>query len=330
MDSPMNRSTHTPDLALVNGTVIPGETVAQFLWADRERGLRWVEALNAVLAEWCERWQITLAAEVPTHSMNLVLFGRSDVYGPVVIKTSPPHEEITAEIDALRAHASPRIVGLIDADPTVSIMLQRRILPGETLRSHVETGRLTERHAAEIAARLMREYWVEPSPGSTVFPLDRWFRSLYAYRDRYPDEGGRLERRNLELAIRHADELLASQRDALTLHGDLHHDNILLDEEYGWTIIDPKGLVGERGYDIGQWMVNPIGVHLHPDLAQLTDSRLDWFTEYLGIERYRLWQWAMIQTVLSDCWNLESDDEAELYAQPIASILANLPEARRS
>jgi streptomycin 6-kinase len=325
----MNR-TEIPDLGLPNGLVIPAATIERFLWADRETGIAWVQALPETLAEWCDRWEITLESELPNHSMNLVLFGMSRIHGPVVIKTSPPHEEITAEIDALRAHASPCIVGIIDADPTVSIMLQRRILPGKTLRSHVESGRLTERDAAEIAARLMREYWVEPSPGSQVFQLDHWFRGLYAYRDRYPNGGGRLERRNVELAIHQADELLASQRDALTLHGDLHHDNILLDEEHGWTIIDPKGLVGERGYDIGQWMVNPIGVHLHPDLAHLTNARLDWFAELLGIERYRLWQWAMVQTVLSDCWNLETDENAYLYSQPIASILANLPESRRS
>jgi streptomycin 6-kinase len=321
---------HIPSLRLPNGIDVPANTVAGFLWAGREAGLAWIETLPDVLGDWLARWEITLDTQLPNHSMNLVVFGHSGIHGPIVIKTSPPHEEITAEIDALRAHHSSKIVQVIDADPSVSIMLQRRILPGETLRSHVESGRLTERDAAGIAARLMREYWVEPSANSQVFHLDRWFRALYAYRDCYPHGGGRLEHRNVELAIRQANELLASQRDVLTLHGDLHHDNILLDKEHGWTIIDPKGLVGERGYDIGQWMLNPVGVDRNPDLAQLTGARLDWFADLLEIDRYRLWQWAMVQTVLSDCWNLESSEDADLHAQPIASILATLPEARQS
>jgi streptomycin 6-kinase len=319
-----------PDLQLPNDIVVPGDVVEGFLWADREAGLEWIrhlpDRLEAVLAE----LGIALEREVPNHSMNLVLFGTSKTHGPVVIKTSPPHEEITAEIDALRAHTSPRVVDLIRADPSFSIMVQRRILPGDTLRSHVEAGRLDEREAAEIAAGLMRQYWVIPDDNSTAFGLERWFRSLYAYQDRHPDGSGRLEARNVQLAIRQANELLASQRDQLTLHGDLHHDNILLDSEHGWTIIDPKGLVGERGYDIGQWMLNPVGVHRNPDLATLTDHRLDWFADYLGIERRRLWQWAMVQTVLSDCWNLEGNENAELFAQPIASILAAMPDARGS
>lgn len=318
-----------PPIDLPNGLVVPADAVASFLWADRESGIAWARALPDVLAEWLDRWRITLAAELPEHSMNLVLFGISEIHGPVVIKTSPPHREITAEIDALRVHRSPRIVSLIDADPTVSIMLQRRILPGTTLRSRVEAGRLTEWDAASIAAALMREYWIDPPADVPSIALDEWFRALYAYRERYPEGGGPLEHRNVGLATRCADELLASQRDRLTLHGDLHHDNILLDEEHGWTIIDPKGLVGERGYDIGQWMVNPIGIDKNPELPRLTDTRLDWFSDLLGIERYRLWQWAMVQTVLGDCWNLESDVATDLYAQPIASILANLPEALR-
>ncbi len=322
-------STQVPDITLPNGIVIEADTVRQFLWGGHENGVAWARMLPAVLHEWLDRWRITLEPELPEHSMNLVLFGTSEIHGPVVIKTSPPHKEITAEIDALAAHASPRIVNLIDADPSVSIMLQRRILPGTTLRSQVESGRLTEFDAARIAAGLIRDYWVATPANVPFIRLPGWFRALYAYRDRFPAGGGPLEHRNVELAIRCADELLPSQRDLLTLHGDLHHDNILLDQEHGWTIIDPKGLVGERGYDIGQWMVNPIGVHRHPGLSQLTDDRLDWFSDMLGIERFRLWQWAMIQTVLSDCWNLESDIETTLYAQPIASILASLPEARR-
>ena len=317
------------DLRLPNGIVVPRETLEGFLWGDRESGIQWLRRLPGMLEEALGQLRITLEPELPTLSMNLVLFGNSEVHGPVVIKTSPPHEEIIAEIHALQARSSPHIVGVIHADPSISIMVQRRILPGDTLRSHVETGRLNERKAAEIATRLMREYWIEPEEGVTAFRLDHWFRSLYLYHDRHPQGGGRLDHRTVELAIQSADELLASQRDQLTLHGDLHHDNILLDEENGWTIIDPKGLIGERGYDIGQWMVNPVGVDRRPDLASLTDSRLTWFSDLLGIERSRLWQWAMVQSVLCDCWNLESGEDATLFAQPIASILADMPEAKK-
>ncbi len=41
------------------------------------------------------------------------------------------------------------------------------------------------------------------------------------------------------------------------LHGDLHHNNVLLDATRGWLAIDPKGLFGERVYDVANLICNP-------------------------------------------------------------------------
>ena len=39
--------------------------------------------------------------------------------------------------------------------------------------------------------------------------------------------------------------LCESQRDVRLLHGDLHHDNVLLDAGRGCLAIDPTGVTGE-------------------------------------------------------------------------------------
>ncbi len=324
----MSEST-VPDILLPNGQIVPGATASTFLWAGRDQGLRWLEAIPDVLEHWCQEHGITLDAEMPGHSMNLVLFGTSEVHGPVVIKTSPPHPEVDAEIEALRSHNDPRIVPLIDADPSLSIMLLRRIMPGSTLRSQVERGAVDEHEAASIAGELLPRYWTSPGDRQAFIPLHRWYRALFAYAEKYPDGGGRLPNRHVQLGLAAARELLATPEPPVTLHGDLHHDNVLLDAEQGWTIIDPKGLIGERGHDIGSWMLNPVGVDKRPDLATLTNDRLDWFSESLEIDRYRLWQWAMAHSILSDCWNLESGDDTYLHATAIAEVLSSLPEACR-
>ena len=41
------------------------------------------------------------------------------------------------------------------------------------------------------------------------------------------------------------------------LHGDLHHDNVLDFGERGWLAIDPKRLLGERGFDFANIFTNP-------------------------------------------------------------------------
>ena len=52
-------------------------------------------------------------------------------------------------------------------------------------------------------------------------------------------------------------ELLASQYDVVELHGDMHHGNVLRFGSRGWLAIDPKGLIGERGFDYANIFCNP-------------------------------------------------------------------------
>src|SRR5688572_30279789 len=66
--------------------------------------------------------------------------------------------------------------------------------------------------------------------------------------------------------------LCDSQARVRLLHGDLHHDNILFDTNRGWVAIDPKGVVGEREYEVGAALRNP---HTAPEL----------FTDPATIER---------------------------------------------
>lgn len=318
-----------PDITLPNGNVIPADTVRQFLWGGRENGVEWARNVPDLLQYWCARWGITLTDELPVLAMNLVLFGTSEEHGPVVIKTSPPHREVTAEVDALRHHHDPAVVELLHAETDVSIMVQRRVQPGTTLKSAIDASELTEEAAVDVAAAMMQRYWIEPPPNATFIDLPSWFRALYAYRASYPNGDGPIPHHHLELAIRQADELLETQKDLVMLHGDIHHYNILRDEEHGWTLIDPKGLVGERGYDIGTWLLNPIHFDRRPDVAGMTEYRLNRFSELLGIQRKRLWQWAMAHAVLSDCWNVEGvgTADAHLHAQATAAALAAMPEA---
>ncbi len=54
-----------------------------------------------------------------------------------------------------------------------------------------------------------------------------------------------------------AEALLRDQREIVVLHGDLHHDNVLDFGERGWLAIDPKHIVGDRGFDFANIFTNP-------------------------------------------------------------------------
>ncbi len=54
-----------------------------------------------------------------------------------------------------------------------------------------------------------------------------------------------------------AQRLLDTASDVRPLHGDLHHENIL-EGPRGWLAIDPKGVLGEPGFDAANLFFNPL------------------------------------------------------------------------
>lgn len=108
---------------------------------------------------------------------------------------------------------------------------------------------------------------------------------------------------NLRMAAGIAAEMLAEQTAVRPLHGDLHHDNILLSPR-GWLAIDPQGLVGDPAYDVANIFGNPDGAFdeiVNPDrIAGL--ARL--FAGVLGCPADKILRFAIAHAGLSICWSL--------------------------
>jgi streptomycin 6-kinase len=144
-------------------------------------------------------------------------------------------------------------------------------------------------------------------PLPDLIPLAQWFRELEPAAARH----GRI----LADCAAMARELLASEREVVPLHGDIHHGNILDFGPRGWLAIDPKRVVGERAFDYANLFCNP-----KPAIA-LAPGRLarqvDVVADVAGIERKRLLQWIMAYAGLSAAWFLE-DGEWEQGKTPLA------------
>ena len=121
-------------------------------------------------------------------------------------------------------------------------------------------------------------------PPPNLVPLTPWFKDLWPAVEKH---GG-----ILVLAAATARELLAHPQDVVVLHGDIHHDNVLDFGARGWLAIDPKGLIGERGFDYANLFCNP-----ETDIAITAPDRfrrrLGIVTEASGITRERLLQWIL-------------------------------------
>ena len=150
----------------------------------------------------------------------------------------------------------------------------------------------------DVADRLHNR---ETSPPLGLVPLEQWFTELGS-------SAGR-EYRVQAAALAASRDLLASQRDVVTLHGDLHHGNVL---DFGstWRAIDPKGLCGERTFEFVNMLRNP-----DPAVATAPGrlaAQATLVAERARLDRRRLLEWALAFAGLSAAWTLADGDTPDL------------------
>ncbi|RWE39789.1 MAG: 3'-kinase [Mesorhizobium sp.] len=107
-----------------------------------------------------------------------------------------------------------------------------------------------------------------------------------------------------------ADQLLANPHDIRPLHGDLHHENILRGPR-GWLVIDPKGVLGDPGFDAANMFYNP----LDRDALCLAPERIadmaEVFARTLGQSPAAILDHAIAYGCLSAAWYHEDDNAVE-------------------
>ncbi len=287
--------------------IIPDDFACKMIALGGEEGRAWIERLPAILAACEQHWGITIDLPFDLSYNYVAPAVRSDGT-PVVVKACLPNGE-TTQVEALRLFDSHGIVRLLEYDEGDEVMLLERLQPGTPL-SIVED----DEKATSIAASVMRQMWQPVSqehPFPTVFD---WGKGFVRLRQHYGGGCGPFPPALLEEAETLFAELNASMADRVLLHGDLHHENILAAEREPWLAIDPKGLVGEPAYETGALLRNQLSVVLEDSQpGRVMARRVDQLAEELGLDRARVRDWGLAQSVLSMWWSIEDFGHLEDY-----------------
>lgn len=254
-----------------------------------------------------KRWELTPDGE-PFTTLSSVLLP-VDWFGvPCMIKVSHNDEERRGAV-LMRwwnGIGAPSVIGYKGN----AIWMFRA--DGSRSLNEMARGRLDDeasRIICGVAAKLHRPRKTTPPPN--LVPLEHWFSELQPAADTH---GG-----ILVAAASAARDLLAAPREVWVLHGDLHHDNVLDFGNLGWLAIDPKGLVGERGFDFANIFCNP-------DFRTATaPGRLarqaGVVAEAAHLDRTRLLRWILAYAGLSAAWTIGEGGDPRL-ALSVAEIAA--------
>lgn len=270
-----------------------------------EAGKEWAARLPELLDECTERWSLRLLP--PYHlSYNYVAPAIRTDGSEVVLKAGVPNNELTCEVEALRWFDGQGVVRLLEAIPEQGIMLLERVRPGVPLLSQTDRSLAADDRATRILAGMMRRIY-RPITGPHPFhTLDCWTSGLSRIRTVFDGGTGPFPEDLVDRAERLFIELIASAGEAVLLHADLHHENVLTAEREPWLVIDPKGVVGDRAYEVIGLMHNA----LPPDPAdyeKFLARRTSILAEELEFDRQRLLQWSVAHTVLSAWWSFEEN-----------------------
>lgn len=156
------------------------------------------------------------------------------------------------------------------------------------------------------------------TPAPELTPLRPWFASLEQRASAHP---------HLAAAWTAARRLLDSPREVAVLHGDLHHENVLDFGPRGWLVIDPKGLIGERGFDYAMLFCDPDLGRRELRIARRRDifeRRLEVVAATAALERPRLLQWILATAGLSAAWFLEDGESPDINFEVADMALAAL------
>lgn len=265
-----------------------------------ERGAAWLVELPDLLAHYAREWELELLPPMAGLSFHYVApVARADG-SSAVLKVGVPEEEARTGIAFLRLCNGEGAVRLLESDEERCALLMEQAVPGLPL-ALVED----DDAATGIAAQVMRELW-RPVPAIHAFlTLEGRLRALAEIRELHSGGASPLPEAMLTRAEKVAGELLGSVPGERVLHGDLHHENIVSAQRAPWLAIDPKGIVGDPGFETGAFMNNPARrMETWAEPARHFSRRADILAERLEYPRERILAWTYTQAVLAACWEV--------------------------
>jgi streptomycin 6-kinase len=260
------------------------------------------------LETYAVKWSLSDIQLIPSYSASLVFQCRSVGYGKAVLKFgNPAYGGIRTECSMLLQYNGNRFCKVLEADMENAVLLERCVEPGIPLR---DESSLEKR--LSVFCSLYQGLHMEPD-GTAHYPsYTEWVGRITEYmskKDDAPELYSHMQKaREICLSV------AAEYPGQMLLHGDLHHDNILLDYNGQYVIIDPKGVTGDPVFDIPRFILNEFGDDITPELFYKLKGIAEHLAQELDIPVRIIKQCLYVETAMGKCWQVESGAKPEEYA----------------
>jgi streptomycin 6-kinase len=282
-------------------------------WGDD--GRRWLERLPVLVEDVAAEWGLTVGSPYPLSFNYVAPARRADGLAGVLKLGLATAGHITREADTLGFFGGRGAVEVVRRDDSRGALLLERAEPGHTLRTLV---RERDGEATAVLIDLMRRLHRPAPDGLVLEELAERVEDFDGYLARFPGAGP-LPRPLVEQARELWVDLCASAGRRVVLHGDLHHENVLAAHREPWLAIDPHGVIGDPGYEIGAVLYNPFDGD--EPVLKLVPARVEQFADGLAMPVDRVAAWGFVQAVLSEVWDVEGGGTQPGQALQVALMM---------
>lgn len=179
---------------------------------------------------------------------SLVFYAVSKQYGRVILKALI-NSGFDKEILACKLFQGENFCKIYEYSLEDQVYIMERIMPADTL---YESAPRNDR--IKIVGRVFKGLHKTDIPDSAFPTYSEWFEA---------GKEGTKNRKDCEDLYQYlysAERMLADINQKysrnLLLHGDLHHENILKNENGSYTVIDPKGVIGDPVFDLSRFILD--------------------------------------------------------------------------
>ncbi|MGI8555150.1 MAG: aminoglycoside phosphotransferase family protein [Pyrinomonadaceae bacterium] len=277
---------------------LPEKFTRNILELHGANGKKWLADLPAIVAEISGKWSLKIEKAFSNLTFNYVAACADETGAKCVLKIGAAKDSsIKYESRALEAFAGKGAVKLLKFDRKLYAMLLERAVPGKTL-GEACGGDFFK--AFQIALELMKKLPRQPIDKNKFINLETWKDDL----SRAVKAG--FEPEKVGKARKFFAEMSEPFERKILLHGDIHFDNILTARREPFLLIDPKGVVGEIGYEVAVFLVDLTGwTEDLPNQKEILEAALKSFSDAFAVSIKDLRKWCFAFAVLSSWWVTE-------------------------
>jgi len=259
------------------------------------------------LPKYAEQWRLSSFEQIEYYSLSCIFTCISKKYGACVLKIGMHLHLVDTEHNMLKDFAGNGLCKVYESDIENGVLLIERVMPGTQICDEPNQDiRLNEFCA------LVKKLYKRPTDIVKYVTYMDWVSGITSFMK------SRIDYIDLYNKMAKAEEiciyLWKKYTDRLLLHGDLHHENILLGKD-GYIAIDPLGVVGASVFNVSLFIIDRVDW----DDDENYDYIVKAISSKLGIIEHDIRALVFIEACRINCCLVEDGDYDEVDMHEVLS-----------